>query len=365
MACACVGRCGRVVGWDGDNDLNRVLGCEMIEQLERGVNSMGSGILLPLSLYQGQIIDLLKTDFKLSDADITRYESLHLDDLANLVVSTIKRELIRDFGVYEIVVSGINQVLEHAKAAETLRGSSASMVHSRCIEEMIAVLRFVISSTERYSEFAWRWNNFHNVTQIRNRLFTLKQSLDTQHLEWIDNNKEQLKTWIKKTFKFKLQQDWGIWEKYNNWLFPLQIKDIFEQAGSSNSYQSGAYSWNSHAVHFSPVKQGYFGLQTPDGSYPETMKVFDELNIVSLFKVCLPIAKNKEILRIEHAKLLYIHFYNMSISSPERFERVFLNNDETLCLRNYLRQPSGESAFAVMSILGKEPDDPHLLKFSS
>ena len=230
---------------------------------------MNSESLVGLTFYKSSIETVLKNIFGLSEGDISTRKKWSLDELAIFVNREISKHLIKVHPIYEIAKKYLDDVVIHTNAIERLKGSPAIMLHSRHIEEIATAFKFILSEPEKYNMFEWKWRNYQMVHAIRNRLVNLNAPLDLELQNWIESNIVQLQQWVDKKFTVDSAESFNIWRKYNNWLFPATIKATFESTESVGSYEAQEYSWNSHAVHFSPLSNHLFELCIPEHTYEQ------------------------------------------------------------------------------------------------
>jgi hypothetical protein len=228
-------------------------------------------------------------------------------------------------------------------------------VHARQIDELATTLLFLVKNVGRYDEFAWRWKAFKTVQGIRNRLHNLKGQLDPQLLAWIKANKDRLKS-VSSKFKDDVGKDTeDFWLRYSNWLYPIMIKQIFEDTGRKASYDQQDYAWESHFVHFSPLSDNVYG-------YPQVfldqMDVLTELRIREPLKTLLPVAADQRPQVRLHMMLVYRDWFLTARDEPARFHELMIGKEWFRAFVGAVIRPDASVEALQRILIGEVEKDP-------
>ncbi len=299
--------------------------------------------------------------FGVPGAEVEALSRRPLDVCYDEIRNAIKRALIQGHPLYDILNGALDDLAHHAAAIVRIGDSPAILLHVRHIEEVVTVLAYLVKRTDLYSEFAWRWTNFKVAHGIRSRLLNLKQPLDPVMQTWIKSNIANLKK-VSSKFTGDPQKDLPAWEKYQTWLTPYNLKDIFETAGNKDSYVSQMYDWNSQSVHFSPLGEYYPGFELSDYTYLEVATELASYKLHSLLRILLPVSVSPDDLRDLHARLVLLDMYKMIDRQPERFGDLMTKRERfKVLLAEIARSPQVKSRLIAVT-LGAPPVDPLVIK---
>lgn len=314
---------------------------------------------------QAALVETIENLFKTPRAEIRSKSIRSLGDQAREMRVAILANIIEVHLLKDIIIFALDEVVSHAEAIDTLGANKASILHARYIEEISAVVKFIVYDPKRYEELSWRWKSFSVVHVIRNRLLNLKIPIDREMQNWIDQNINRLKQYVNKRFDTNSQTSIKMWQKYNNWLCPIKLSEIFETTGRNESYLSAEYDLNSHAVHFSPlVNNQYLEMELPHHTAVEAMTGHMPLkHILGFCRDCLAVVSNTKILRTFHAKNMYLDTYKMIEEKPLWFIEV-LNENRGYANRliKFIFSPNRTIEEAIEVVLGPEPKDPLVIR---
>lgn len=308
--------------------------------------------------------EVIEALFGIPRAEIRLRSRRSLGEQAHETKDAIASDIITIHLLREIIQFALQDVTSHAEAIDTLQANQASLVHVRHIEEIFTVTKFILHDPSRYEEFSWRWKNYSAIHGIRNRLLNIKTALDPAMQSWISQNLPSLKKYVDKKFEMDSQKCIKSWEKYGNWLHPIALKEVFETTGRKDSYVSTEYDWNSHAVHFSPLANHYYGIELKQHTYAEFAIASVERYLHAFCRECLAVVKNRDKLRDLHARNIYLEIARMLEDKPQWYIDMANRGGRFAQLTEFLLSSDRKREGAVTVALGQEPEDPLLIKVS-
>lgn len=310
------------------------------------------------------ICDTLSDFFSVEKTSVQTLSRQSLEIQGNEIANGVRRELIAEHPLHTITNGAFEDLIDHARAIDLLGKSRSCLMHVRHIEEVVTILEFIVGRSERYNEFAWRWDNFKTAHAIRNRILNLKKDVDPLMQAWIDKNLTNLKK-VSSKFTGAATKDHDTWEKYASWLTPINLKDVFEGVRRKPSYSSQMYDWNSQAVHFSPLGGTYLDYELTHQNYYEFAVETAERHLHSLLRVLLPLAANPARLRDLHARLVLLSLHRLVSDRPQQFNELTQTSEQfAQLLAELIRQPREKERIQLV-LLGKPPEDPLVLNVTS
>jgi len=311
---------------------------------------------------QGALEEVIADLFAVPKSEISQRSRRCLGEKATEIRTAIRSDIIAIHLLKGIIEAALEDVECHAIAIDQLSTSKACLLHVRHIEEMFTVVKFILSDPTRYEELSWRWQNYSTVHAIRNRLLNLKTPIDGRMQEWVDQNLDQLKQWVDKRFVADAQQCIKQWEKYGNWLHPISLKEIFEKTDRTGSYISAEYDWNSHAVHFSPLADHYYGMKLEHHTYAEFATASALRYLLAFCRECLAVVSNRERLRTLHARNIFLDVFRMLDDKPQWYIDIANKGGRFAQLTNFLLSTDRTIESAIVVALGQEPEDPLVIR---
>ncbi|MHB8874018.1 MAG: DUF5677 domain-containing protein [Myxococcaceae bacterium] len=295
------------------------------------------------------------THSKLSLEKVATFKE-EAEEVRRVVVS----QAIKEHPLAEIVKSGMKDVVEQADAFDLLAGRDTAIAHARSVEETVTILQFILKDPSRYNEFEWRWSSSATVHDIRNEHFNSKRPLDAKMAKWIANNSKQLKQYVKICGEPGVDEKG--WVAFSNWLYKIQIKEMFEKTGRAASYSFRTYEWANHSTHFSPLGDRYAELWVYGRPYVEMWQDFIRQNIHSLLRILLPVVANQAVVRRAHAGSALRAYYQLLKRDPDRGVKVFEKNEGLQHVIGVLLSDASKYDLVETALLGKQGEDPLLLK---
>jgi hypothetical protein len=280
---------------------------------------------------------------------------------AEEVSSEIHKSAITIHPLYHILRYVLHDIADHCEAIDLIGKNRTTLLHVRHIEELYTVSKYLLATPDRYEEFAWRWDNFHTLHAIRNRILNLKQPLDQSMVEWLRVNLETMK----RLFSSKFDCDPTIcadqWEKLSNWLYKIPLNEIFEKAGRLASYTSTAYDWNSQAVHLSPLGGMYMGCELQHQDYGDFALDSACTYLHKMCHECSVIVSDQEALRKYYLRQVLLETYEMLCNRPGHYMELANKGGQYAKLTELLLKKPFDFT-AVMSVsLSSPPKDPLVL----
>ncbi len=277
------------------------------------------------------------------------------------IAAAVRAELIDVHPLASIARGALEDLADHVAAIDTLGKSRAVLFHVRHVEEVCAVLEYLLSHPSRYNEFSWRWNNYKVVHGIRNRLLNLKTPLDPMMVQWINANLANLKV-VNKKFTGDPSKDLLAWGKYANWLAPVTLADVFAGTNRKASYESQLYAWNSHDVHFSPVGGALLDRELHHQTAYEFIVETCERELDSLCRILLPMVTRTDVLRDLHARLALLDIYRMVTERPAHYAQLIDRSDRFRQLTVECVQPDRVKDRVMHVLLGAAGKDPLVIE---
>ncbi len=280
---------------------------------------------------------------------------------AEEIVAEILSSAIKPHPLYPILHYVLNDIIDHCAAIDAIGKNRAMLLHVRHIEELYTVSKYLLTTPERYEEFAWRWHNFQTLHAIRNRILNLKQPLDVFMDKWLNENLEIMKRLFSKNFELDPAKCMEQWEKLSNWLHKIPLNVIFEKAGHMTSYTSATYDWNSQAVHLSPMGDAYMGYELRHQDYGDF--VLDSANtyLHKMCHECSVIVANQDGLRKHYLRQVLLETYEMLCTRPAQYIELANKGHQYAALTELLLRKPFDFA-AVMNVsLSSPPKDPLVL----
>lgn len=283
-------------------------------------------IAVQAGVIRDSLLECMQDFWKLDHETALAQSKRSLKEKASEVSSEICKGIIDVHPLRPIVKHALEDIVDHSSAVDVLGKSRTALLHVRHIEELFTVVKFLIAQGDRYNEFRWKWDNFEEIHRIRNRILNLKKDLDPGMQEWLRENLENLKTYFHKSFEEDPSKCNGQWEKVNNWLFPISLKEIFEKAGRIESYKSVAYDWNSQTVHLSPLSDVYIDYELEHQDYGDFAIDSVKMYVHKMCNECLPLVAKQDVLRDYYFRQLLIETYGLLCDNPDYY--MYLANKE-------------------------------------
>ncbi len=287
------------------------------------------------------------------------FKVLNLGQVAQEMKNEISGNLINVHPLRNIVIAALNSVVDHSNAIDSLRSNQTALLHVRHIEELFTVTKFLISRSSQYDEFLWRWDNFQKIHGLRNQLLNLKNPMDPTIQQWIDTNVENVASYHNKKVTNNIDESKDQWLKISNWLYPINLKDIFKETDRQASYASAEYDWNSQVVHFSPMGSVVANLSLQFHDYHDFAVQSTLRYIVGFCRETLPLVVNVKSQRRFHAKLSLLDIYRVTALHPDYYESL-LSKDlpQIKQVIKIVLDPSATIDQLINSLIGEAPKDP-------
>jgi len=251
-------------------------------------------------------------------------ERLDLD----LVIKHIKQELAdgilpKDtFPVGPIVARSLEDIRDHIRAISLLQGERTSLLHVRQVEETSVILRYLIRSQGRWTEFGWRWKNFGYIHGIRNHVLGLGETLDPTHRSWYQENFQHLKEYFDQKLTNDLDVSVARFKSYTSWFYPVTIKQMFEEVGEIDSYLHTGYSWGSHFTHVSPLDEVMTRMSIGGKQFGDLMVEMPIQHVTQLAKDLLSTVINPARLSRLGTAIRLHDIYRLARYEPARFAKL-------------------------------------------
>lgn len=271
---------------------------------------------------------------------------------AEEVAAATRTILIAEHPLRDIALEALNDLVAHSVAIDRIGNTRAALVHVRHIEEVTAVLGYLVAKPEQYNEFAWRWSAFPIAHGIRNRILNLKEPLEPIMRVWIDANIANMKK-VNKKFTGDPAKDASLWEKYSNWLSPVPVKDFFLHTGKLQTFVSELYDWHSQVVHFSPpgahlLSRGYLELSFDTVSF----------NLHKVLGLLQPLTTDPDVIRRRQCRLVLLSIFRFVDQRPDQMEKLLQSSIRLPRLfAELLRTPQNQDELANV-LVGIAPLDP-------
>jgi hypothetical protein len=318
---------------------------------------MANTLILPTSVFKSRIEELAYSHWGLSKEQIEQSLKRKLGALADEAALRIRSNLIDVHPLTKIVEHAVLDVVDHANAVDALGPNKAFLLHVRHIEEVYTVIKYLVAQSNRYSEFAWRWENFRTIHAIRNRLFGLRIPLDPVMLKWIKSNLNQLKV-VHKKFENDPEKCKSIWEKYSNWLWPISLAEIFAAAERQSSYVVAQYDWNSQSVHFSPISNMHMDLSIKHMDFAKFSTASAKTFINQLCREAMPLVAKQGALKDLYAKNVLLEIYRNLTETPEHFAELVQKYPAYCAFATAVRKPDLTKDELVNALIGELRKDP-------
>lgn len=276
-------------------------------------------IAVPAEVVRGALLECLQEFWKLDHEAGLALARRTLKEKASAVSGEIAKGIIDIHPLRPIVTHALNDIVNHSAAVDVLGKTKAALLHVRHVEELFTVTKYLVYQSERYNEFAWRWNNFKTIHAIRNRILNLKKELDPRMKEWLRGNLANLQAYFHKKFDEDPSKCIGQWEKASNWLYPISLNEVFEKTGRLDSYKSVAYDWNSHTVHFSPLSDVYIGYELEHHDYGDFAIDSVKTYVHKLCNECLPLVAKQDSLKDLYFRNLLTETYRILCEKPDYY----------------------------------------------
>lgn len=302
--------------------------------------------------------------WKLTSDEALRLAQRCLGEKTGEMRSFIESSAMKEHPLYPIIIYILNDIVDHAKAIDQLGVSKVSLLHVRHIEEVCAVGMFVLLEKEHHNEFGWRWNSFEKMHAIRNRILNLKQPLDVEMAAYLAENISQMKEYLHPRFDVDVEKCKSLWEKYSNWLMGINLKDVFEKIGRSQSYSSAAYEWNSQAVHLSPIAGDYLGYEVEHMEPGQIAIESVETWTFGVYRACTQMVAEPDVLWDCYFKLVILDSYRLLVNIPKRYFKLCDRGGRYAHLTNALLQQPCDAEIVKNVAIGTPPINPYVLSFS-
>jgi uncharacterized protein (UPF0335 family) len=319
---------------------------------------MALEVLISAETIRDALESTLEKFFKVERAEALKFAKRSLGEQALDVQKKVVGDILDVHLLKDIVKYALDDVSEHAEAIDKLGEGRAALLHVRHIEEIFTVVSFLVMHPDRYAEFQWRWKSFPVIHGIRNRLVNLKLPVVPPMQEWTNNNIANLNAYMHKKIGTDIEATKEHWEKVSNWLYPINLKDVFDKSGRKESYVSAEYDWNSQSVHFSPMAETYLGFELKHQSYSEFAEQSAARYIHGFCRECLPLVARTEILREYHAKMVLLEMYKILHMRPQQYVELANRGAQTSALTNLLLQGPADIKEVIDVAIGVAPQDP-------
>lgn len=286
-----------------------------------------------------------------------------LKDKAEDVTSEILSSALNVHPLLPIIRYILKDITKHCAAIDVIGKNRASLLHVRHIEELYTISKFLFSSPDRYDEYAWRWENFQFIHGIRNRILNLNRPLDKVMTDWLEANIERMKTYFHKKFELDPKKCRKQWENLSNWLYGIQLKEIFKETGRLNSYISESYDWNSQSVHLSPLGDQYFGYVLKHQDYAEFALVSACTQLHKMCHECSAIVVDQERLRKFYLREVLVETYEMITKRPQQYIELANKGRQYEKLTELILQKPFDFNAIMETALGTPLKDPLILQF--
>lgn len=318
-------------------------------------------IAIPANAIQASLLEFIQEFWCIDHLNALGLAGRPLKAKADEVSAEIRRAAITIHPLYRVLLYVLSDIADHCAAIDAVGKKRAALLHVRHIEELYTVSKFLLATPERYEEFAWRWENFHTLHAIRNRILNLKQPLDPQMTTWLEANIETMRKLFSTKFDADPTKCTAQWEKLSNWLHKIPLNEIFKKAGRLGSYTSMAYDWNSQAVHLSPLGNMYMGYQLDHQDYGDVALGSACTHLHKMCHECSSIVTDQESLRKYHLRQVLLETYEMLCNRPAQYVDLANKLDRYKALTQLLLQKPFDFNAVMNASISPPPKDPLIL----
>lgn len=315
-------------------------------------------IHIPASVIADAYKQKIKDVFCISDDDISKRLKYTLEQHAAEVEQNIRQDAISVHQMTPIILAAMSDIRKNAAAIDLLSGNETSLLHVRHIEELSTVVQYLISHPEKYDEYSWRWAHFPVAHGVRNKLINLGGAIDPIMQDWINREIANLQKYISKKITSDCEKSKAAWEKYSNWLYPTNLKDIFEETNRGASYKAAEYDWNSHTVHFSPLGDEFINYKLKHHTYGEFSAICTLRALNVFYKKCWVIVSHPERIHRAHTLSTFIEAYKLLLEKQEWFMEIIQRGGAHAKITEYALNSDCSLESAITLIVGQEQPDP-------
>lgn len=315
-------------------------------------------IITPTSIIADAYKKKIKAVFKISNDEISKRLKYTLEQHAAEVEKNIKQDAINVHQMTPIILAALSNIRKNAAAIDLLSENETSLLHVRHIEELSTVIHYLISHPEKYTEYNWRWTHFPIAHGVRNKLINLGGAIDPIMQQWVDREINNLQNYVSKKITNDFEKSKAVWEKYSNWLYPTNLKDIFEEAGRGDSYKAAEYDWNSHAVHFSPLSDEFINYQLKHYTYSEFSAICTLRALDVFYRKCWVIVSRPDRIRQALTLSTFIEAYKLLLEKQDWFMEIIQRGGAHAKITEYALNQDYSLESAITLIVGQEQPDP-------
>lgn len=317
-------------------------------------------IAIPAEAIRTALLEFLKEFWALDHDASLSLAKRPLKAKSEEVTAEIRRTAITVHPLYPILLHVLQDISDHAAAIDLLGKNRATLLHVRHIEELYTISKYLLTSSDRYQEFAWRWKNFQTLHVIRNRILNLNQPLDADMTSWLDANLDKMQSYFSPKFNIDPTKCKEQWERLSNWLYKISLNEVFEKTGQGQSYTSAAYEWNSHAVHLSPLGDVYIGYELKHQDYGDFALDGACTQIHKMCHECIAIVEDQAGLRKYYLRQVLLETYKLLCVNPAHYMSLANKGGQYSVLTELLLQKPFNFN-DVMNVSISAPPKDHLL----
>lgn len=322
-------------------------------------------IAKPVTVVRDSLLECIQEFWKVTHEQAITQSRRPLQEKAAEVEREIIKRIIDIHPLQPIVAHALADMEDHAAAVDLLGKSRSSLLHVRHIEELFTATKYLVANSDRYNEFSWRWNNFKMLHAIRNRILNLKKDLDPKMKQWLHENIGKLRSYLHKKFEEDPSKCFSQWEKVSNWLYPITLREIFEEVGRSQSYKSESYDWNSQTVHFSPLSDVYIDYELEHLDYGDFAINSVKTHLHKMCSESLPLVADQSGLQDYYFRQLLFEMYGLLCDNPGYYTYLTVKRKKFAEFTELIQiKPHSYEALFALSV-GTLPKDPLLFDFSS
>lgn len=322
-------------------------------------------IAIPPEAIKSSLLEFLVEFWKIDHDEALTLALRPLKAKADEVMAEILRSAIEVHSLYPIIKYVLQDIVDHSVAIDIIGKNRATLLHVRHIEELYTVTKYLLATSDRYEEFAWRWNNFQTIHAIRNRILNLKQPLDPLMVEWLNSNIEMLKRLFSKKFDRDPEKCLDQWEKVANWFYKIPLNEIFKNVGRLTSYTSATYDWNSQSVHLSPLGNQYMGYELRHQDYGDIAIDSAKTYLYKMCHECSLVVTDQDGLRKYYLRQVLLETYEMLCNRPTQYLDLANKGGQYAALTELLLRKPFDFSAVMSTSLSPPPKDPLLFDFAA
>lgn len=277
--------------------------------------------------FDSAIVDILKTLEEQSGGVIQHQD---LNDVVLFSLNKIKSDIL-DCEIKSIVDYSISELLVQWDAIVKLYPNDSMSLHCRKILECSMIIQFLLRGKNNWGKYIKKWELYKEVTMLSRWSRLDKNNLHPDSQRHFDLFSKQYSQKRKEYGIFfssnkaspltgNLLSDLEHFVKIKSWIAPRSFEDLLaDKTKHSDQSQRFFYDWWSSSIHFSPLNQGFYKIETDFGDYSENAYLNIFLEISSFIKCVSKITRDDKYYFNLASSFFYIHLLKLVREKPSVF----------------------------------------------